>query len=88
MECPKCKKGVIVSQESITGWPFKKKRVKYYCPLCDWENQKEFRLSQEDVEIERLRQTNLPKRSEKTYTYKNQSKVEHSQNQTEQEARQ
>jgi len=52
MKCPKCKEGEIREQISIKGFIFKKKKVYLYCPLCDFENVREFRLSKEDLKLE------------------------------------
>ena len=52
MLCPKCKQGEIKEQVSITGLIFKKKNVYFYCPLCDYQNNKEFKLSKKDLGYE------------------------------------
>jgi transposase-like protein len=70
MNCPKCKEGEIKEQVSITGLIFKKKNVHFYCPLCDYQNDKEFKLSKEDVQLEYLERANTPTKKETIYTYR------------------
>jgi hypothetical protein len=50
--CPKCKEGEIQEQTSIRGILFwKKKEVIFYCPLCNFENVRKFKVSKKDIEI-------------------------------------
>jgi len=57
MFCPNCKKGEVKEQSSMKGfWRFKRKEIYYFCPLCEWENKKTFKLSKEDVDLERLKE--------------------------------
>ena len=52
MICPKCLKGEIQEQISIRGillW--KKKEVIFYCPVCNFESVKVFKMSKEDILI-------------------------------------
>jgi len=53
MICPTCKKGELKEQITIVGFIFKKKKVYTYCNVCDFTNKKEFKLSREDIEVER-----------------------------------
>jgi len=67
MKCPKCKNGEVKYQVSIKGFIFRKKIIDYYCPLCDYKNKHEFRLSKDDVQVERLHQTNLERKTRQTF---------------------
>lgn len=67
MICPKCKEGEVKEQVSIKGLFVKRKEVSYFCPLCDFENKKEFKLSKEDVQLENLERANLEKKSRMSY---------------------
>ena len=57
MKCPKCSEE-IQEQISITGLIFKKKTVNYFCPICNWENKREFSLSKQDVIAEENKRIN------------------------------
>lgn len=67
MKCPECRKGEIKEQVSLKGFFKKKKEVTYFCPICGWENKKEFRLSNEDIELEKFERMNKPKESIQRY---------------------
>jgi hypothetical protein len=55
MKCPNCDKAEVKEQISIKGLPFfKKKEICYYCPLCDFEKIKTFKLSKEDIDLEMI----------------------------------
>ena len=59
MRCPECRQAEIKEHVSIKGLPFfKKKLVYYYCPLCKFENEREFKLSPDDLKLERQKQIN------------------------------
>jgi hypothetical protein len=61
MICPKCKEGEIQEQTSIRGillW--KKKEITFFCPLCKFENKREFKLSKKDIQIEDEERANKP----------------------------
>jgi len=53
MKCPKCQKGELKEQITIRGIIFKKKIVYTYCNVCDFMSKKEFRLSKNDIEVEK-----------------------------------
>lgn len=62
MICPKCNKGEIQKHISIKGFLFnRKKEITYFCPLCDFENKKTFKISKSDEEIENHKRFNSPK---------------------------
>ena len=52
MKCPNCKEGEVKEQVNISGFFAKKKDITYFCPLCSWENKKQFKLSKDDLLIE------------------------------------
>jgi len=60
MICPKCGKAEIKEQISISGIFTKKKMIIFYCPACKFENKKEFKISKEDMEIEKMERLNKP----------------------------
>ncbi len=46
LRCPKCKAEIEVDV-SHKGIIFNRKKIlTYYCPLCDFENKKEFKLNE------------------------------------------
>lgn len=67
MNCPKCKEGEVKEQVSIKGFFVKRKEVSYFCPLCEFENIKTFKLSQDDVELEKIERLNKPKETIQKY---------------------
>jgi hypothetical protein len=67
MQCPQCKKGEVKEQISFKGFFIKKKEIYYYCPLCEWENKKVFKLSQQDLELEKVDRLNKPKENIQRY---------------------
>jgi len=56
MKCPKCGEE-IKENVSIIGFITKKKRVTYFCPLCDFSNTKEFIMTLDDIRAERRKRT-------------------------------
>ena len=49
--CPKCKYGNIHEQINYGGFIFfRKKRITYYCDICDWENKKAFLISEKEYQ--------------------------------------
>lgn len=75
--CPSCGKAIIREQVSIgNGWLHlsKKKIITLYCPLCDWERKKEFKITAEDLELEIKERENRskikpPKKTVKVHKY-------------------
>jgi len=67
MKCPKCG-SPLFKQVSIKtkfwGW---RKVVSIYCALCDFENIKKFKMTKKDVQIERAKQSLIPKETILTY---------------------
>lgn len=61
MKCPECKEGELKEHISIKGFFKKVKEIIYFCPFCSFENKKEFKLSREDLQIERFERENKPK---------------------------
>ncbi len=62
MICPKCKDGKMEKQVSLKGLIINlRKEVIYFCPLCDFENKKIFKLSREDMKIEKIQKLDKPK---------------------------
>ena len=73
MKCPECgcdeKKENISFKNKFLG--FKKvKKICYFCPLCEFSNEKEFGLTKTDYEIEIIQRTNLEKKSKQTFETK------------------
>lgn len=61
MICPKCKRGEVQEQTSIRGILFwKKKEVIFYCPLCNFENVRKFKVSKKDIQIADEERANQP----------------------------
>lgn len=51
--CPKCKKGEIMQEINYLGYIFKrKKKITFYCPLCDFKNTKIFDIKESEYQIE------------------------------------
>ena len=48
MNCPKCKKANLIENTSIVGMFRRKKVFTYFCPLCDYEKEKEVNYSLSD----------------------------------------
>jgi len=67
MKCPKCKEGEVKEQVSIKGFFVKRKEISYFCPLCDFETNKVFKLSKQDVILENLERTNFEKKTRISY---------------------
>jgi sarcosine oxidase delta subunit len=72
--CPKCHKAQVREQTSIGGWFNKKKKIVFYCPLCEWSKKKEFKITTEDLELEMKERENQskikpPKRSLSVHRY-------------------
>ena len=68
MICPKCSKGEIKEQISIRGTIFnRKKEITYFCPLCDFEKIKIFKISKQDEKFENIDRINKPKISRQEY---------------------
>lgn len=62
MKCPKCDKGEILFNENLSGTIFKRKKIRtYYCPFCDFENVKEFKINEDTyrAELKKINKTNL-----------------------------
>lgn len=59
--CPKCGKAEIKEHSSVSGVFTRKKTITFYCPLCKFENKKEFKMSKDDLEMEKLNLSNKPK---------------------------
>jgi hypothetical protein len=59
--CPKCGKSEIKEHSSVSGVFTRKKTITFYCPLCKFENKKEFKMSKDDLEMEKLNLSNKPK---------------------------
>lgn len=51
LRCPECK-GEIKEQIVYNGFWKRKKTIIYYCPLCDFENIKTFRLNEKQYKKE------------------------------------
>lgn len=46
--CPKCKKAELRKEELYAGALLKrKKKVIFFCPLCNFENVKEFNINEQ-----------------------------------------
>ena len=59
MNCPKCNKGVLREQILLKGFFKKKKSIKVYCNLCDFENEHIFNLSKRDLIFEEQKRNSL-----------------------------
>ena len=58
--CPACNGAGIRKEVSLRGTIFKRKKViTFYCPLCHFENKKEFELSRDDYEAEILKKRKI-----------------------------
>jgi hypothetical protein len=48
MKCQKCKQGELMIQELFEGLIFNRvKKIIIFCPLCDFENIKKFKLNED-----------------------------------------
>jgi len=57
--CPKCKKGKILFNESLSGIIFRRKKIRtYYCVLCDFENTKTFKINEDTYQAELIKKSN------------------------------
>jgi C4-type Zn-finger protein len=74
MKCPKCNNEELKEQVSIFGLFFKKKKIVFYCPLCEFRNEQVFILSKEDVEVENTIRLNLEKKTTINYNTKKEVK--------------
>ena len=73
MKCPKCNCDEIKENISFKNrfLGFRKlKIICYFCPLCEFSNEKKFELTKVDYKIEIMQRTNLPKQSEQTFVTK------------------
>ena len=53
MKCPKCKQTEILQEVNLKGTIFaRRKIITFYCPLCDFKNQKQFKLSENEYQAE------------------------------------
>jgi len=52
MKCPKCKKGELESNISYRGFFSKTKVYTYFCPLCNFHNEKLIKISVADYSSE------------------------------------
>ncbi len=52
MNCPKCKKAKLIENISIKGQFRRKKIFTFFCPLCDFEKEKEVSYSLSDCLME------------------------------------
>ena len=77
MNCPKCNKGVLREQILLKGFFKKKKSIKVYCNLCDFENEHIFNLSKRDLIFEEEhRRATIEIKKIKTSNTKNNNKNE------------
>ena len=61
MKCPKCQ-NELRENVSLRRSIFKfKKIIIFFCPICEWENKKEFDISNKDYKIEELKLSEIPK---------------------------
>ena len=55
MKCPKCKEGEIEKEISLKGFFKKRKIITYHCPLCDFRNVQEFKISCRNHKFEEMK---------------------------------
>lgn len=68
MICPKCNKAELKEHISIGKSLFcYKKEVTSFCPICEFQSKKQFKISEEDARIENEIRLNLPKEIVQTY---------------------
>ena len=53
IKCPKCNKTELREEVNLVGVIFaRKKRLIFYCPLCDYKNVRTFDLKEEEYQAE------------------------------------
>ena len=53
MKCPNCNNGEIKEDFSLTGIVFTRKKVyTYFCPICDFSNEKIIKISENEYQAE------------------------------------
>ncbi len=68
MICPSCEKGEVKEHISIyRSWFRFIKEVTTFCPLCNFINKLEFKISKVDADIENAKRLNLPKETIQNY---------------------
>lgn len=51
--CPECKKGYLVKETLYKGIILNRKKILiFYCPLCNFENKKVFKLNEQQYQEE------------------------------------
>lgn len=60
IKCPKCKIEDIKQEVNLKGYIFNRRKViTFYCPLCDWQNIKIFKLNEEEYQLELSRMNSV-----------------------------